>query len=177
MQQPTFYLAAPFFNPIQLSVVEKVETIFALTGISFISPRLYGTVKDTDPSAIISKNHEGLASASMMLAWLEYPLGEFERHADAIYPLKASVGYTDGFGHYLQQTVLHLPDTGVAFEMGNFVAQGKPVIGFHLNDFNQLNVMLSHTCAGIIKGFDHLTKWLQRGCVTSEVEPWRGNIT
>lgn len=169
MNKPTIFIASPLFNPEQIEIIKTIETLLEVNGFDFYSARLHSGSADMtleqrkdirawDP--VFKSNEEGLNSCQTMIAVLEYALPEGQR----LSLVEDVPGYDTGIGEregFLKEHVsLELPDAGTVWECGYHRAQGKLVFGFHRDTAKHLNLMLSHGCDGIVKGFENLEKLL-----------------
>lgn len=117
------YLAAPFFTPEQLLVVERLETLVrGFPVFSLYSPRKDGVLMDMSPEEkkastkkIFNTNVTKMLNADMLIA------------------------VVDG------------RDTGTTWEMGFAFAKGKQIITYTDNDYG-LNVMIQESVRAHAKG-------------------------
>jgi nucleoside 2-deoxyribosyltransferase len=161
-----FYLAAPFFNPAQARMVERIESLFAQKGVDLFSPRQTDhnrkkELNDQDAIEIFSNNVAGVKTCSHMLAVLDWAnLPEIE-----IWTLKHTLISTCVAPPHVQTEKLgqplNLPDTGTVWEMGAAFVLEKPIIGFTLRKpGDKVNIMLTQCLRGVIYGFDDLINFL-----------------
>lgn len=173
----TIYIAAPFFNPEQVRIVEQIEEALDKREIPYFSPRKQHynsdvSVRSEDHAQqIFDKNYEGIGTATLMLAVLDWanPKGTELR-------LHTGHNYDAGHGEVSPRSVpVYLPDTGTVWEMGVAYAKGIPVVIYtQQNEHAKLNVMLCRGAAGVVYGHSHLLQWLQRG--DRELRCWRGGM-
>lgn len=145
------YIAAPFFNPVQLQLVEAIETLLTAEGVPFFSPRtIHGPkpVKIKDDStarSVFDNNVQGLDKCIGLLAVVDYLMPEGQE-------LMVCHGGKPVFG-------ISVPDTGVSLEIGYVHGQGRvPVYLFTTRQPGQgkLNIMLTQAAAGVIYGLEQL---------------------
>lgn len=149
---PRFYLAAPFFNPPQLEIVQEVEDILSRNGIDFFSPRLQHPegkpVPITTPEsaqAIFQENVKGILSCQLVLAVLDYAL-----------PPMRELQVVDRLGTH-QPIPVKIPDTGTVWEMGYAFGNLVPVIGYFARETpKRANIMLLRSCVGLVVGAPRL---------------------
>lgn len=168
MPNPKVFIASPLFNEPQIEIIKQIEQLLTDNEFPFYSARLHsGSDKLTaeqkrslvnwDP--VFESNVQGLDECTVMIAVLEYALPHRE------YPAHIAMGLLDSpqeepFGSGTSFTPIELPDAGTVWEMGYHKAQNKIVIGFHQDKAKHLNLMLSHGCDAMIKGFDNLALFL-----------------
>lgn len=111
------YIAAPFFNPAQLAIVEAVELTLDHRGIEYFSPRSAGVLKD------MSKD---------------------EQHQTKSDIFNGNIEAMDDCTHMIA-CVTHR-DTGTSFEIGYYFAKDKPVV-LYTYDLENINVMLAEAGA------------------------------
>lgn len=135
------YIAAPIFNPHQLSVVGGITNLLETAGIEFFSPYEASQAiwngrapKDCSPeerAQVLQGNIDNL-NCDLLVAW---------------------VGGTEN----------GKTDTGVVWEMGYANALGVPTLAFiHEHDVrDNMNLMLAGTVDGVVKGYEELDKALR----------------
>jgi nucleoside 2-deoxyribosyltransferase len=161
--QKTLFIASPLFNPFQHGIIGRIEDLCIAKGIEFYSAR-----KDSEPfvpkgedkknpdawDKVFQNNEEGLQACHIMIAVLGYALPENQKFGLA-------TGVDHSFEHGVRMADfkhVEIPDSGTVWEMGYFRALGKPVIGFHpTRRADDINLMLTHGCDGLISGWDSLT--------------------
>lgn len=193
-ESPAFYLAAPFFNPVQLKLVQEIEQIFMEQQVRLISPRLQdenkkpGPLSAEDAAVIYRRNIQGLHSADYVLAvvdWLlptsqEIRVVNFHRGEGECEEIKSVSGLASG--------PLNIPDAGTVYEMGYAAAllqsrigcqgyvAGTPKTLLFVPKPRKLNLMLTQGVSGFIQGFRHLEKFLSFGKLNFGTVPtkWTG---
>lgn len=170
---PRVYIAAPFFNPVQVTIVQQIEDLLQLHKYDYYSPRLHsGSAgltsaerKNYDAwTPIINSNVSELYKCDIVLAVLAYAqpdgwslcVGQFQ---ETEYAKHGAVPFKTYIKTEIKEVskVLELPDNGVVWECGAAHILGKPIVGFHpTKPFKEMNLMLSHTIDGFISGFDIL---------------------
>lgn len=169
------YLAAPFFNPVQLKLVVEIEHAFEDARVMCFSPRLIHGESPTpiktpdDARAAFNNNVVALKKCSEVVAVLDYllPKGSTLRCL--------SQNETGNAVSY--SPALNLPDTGTVFEMGWAYASRRPLYGFTTfpRGEGKLNIMLTQSAKGIIHGVDNLRNWLSSGDA-SLLAQWEGGM-
>lgn len=115
------YIAAPFFTPTQIEIVQSVELALKSEGVRYYSPRSEGTLKNmsikdqrASRKKIFDLNVWHMEDCTHMIACVEHK------------------------------------DTGTIWEMGFFYAQSKPIIMLSY-DLRKVNVMLAEAASGIAR--------------------------
>ena len=113
------YIASPFFNHKQLSIVERLESTLDSMGFFYFSPRTCGTLKDMSKDEMVNRkqiifdnNINQLDICTHMIACIEHS------------------------------------DTGTSFEIGYYFAKGKPICLFS-DDIGKVNVMLAECATSV----------------------------
>jgi nucleoside 2-deoxyribosyltransferase len=159
------YIAAPLFNESQIEIISSIEQILSSRGIDYYSPRIHSGShlmndedrKNTDAwKAVFDSNVKALYDCEIMIAVLEYAMPKDRCLALICWYMAGK------YRMYMREwKEIELPDTGTVWEMGLFKALNKPVIGYHTNEAKQMNLMLTHSCEGFIKGLDQLEKFVR----------------
>ena len=137
------YIAAPFFNEEQLSVVKRIESYLRENGINFFSPRSEGTLVKMSPE---------------------------ERKAKMSELFQSNVNHMDWCTHCI--AVIDDYDTGTVWEMGYLFATGKKIVSFSAN-YHGINVMLNESIQAHCVDYGTLLAGLEgnfTGQKTSDVE-------
>lgn len=175
--KPKVFIASPLFNPPQIEIIEKIEALLEKNGYEYYSARKHsGSDKMTpeqrkdlrawDP--VFDSNEQGLNECRVMIAVLEYALPEGEA-------LTLSRMFAEPDDLYCEiRECVELPDAGTVWEAGYHRAQGKLVVGFHTDQAKHLNLMLSHGCDGLIKGWDNLKQFIEGETLNASLLP--GNV-
>lgn len=124
------YIAAPFFSPQQLSIVENVEFNLDALGLEFFSPRSEGVLKD------MSKEEQKKSRKDIYDSNL--------RHMDECTHMIACVEFKD---------------TGTSFEIGYYASAKKPIV-LYSQKISTVNVMLAEAAISICDSSDLLGKAL-----------------
>lgn len=179
MTTPRIFIASPLFNPEQIAIIEKIEELLTKAGYTYYSARKHSgsdrltteqkrSLKNWDP--VFESNVQGLDECTVMIAVLEYALPEKQRLSLVVDEEDMERGTAIN-----EITTLELPDAGTVWEMGYHKAQNKIVIGFHTDRAKHLNLMLTHGCDAMVKGFDQLEEFLTHPL--HDVEPPRSIAT
>jgi len=166
--KPKVFIASPLFNEPQIEIIAKIEDLLTKYGYKYYSARKHsGSDKMTpeqrkdihawDP--VFNSNEQGLNECRVMIAVLEYALPDCTYFGSLYSPC------VEPFGPGTQFTPIELPDAGTVWECGYHRAQGKLVLGFHQDKAKHLNLMLTHGCDGMIRGWENLECFLQDDCV------------
>lgn len=127
------YLASPFFNEEQVTVVKRLEEIIENADCDLISPR-----------------QSGLVIANMTAdEKMRYSKVVFSTNVHDIERADAIIAVIDD------------RDTGTIWEMGYGHAKGKPVYSFTNHNYG-VNVMLTGCIRGHAKGYDALERMLEK---------------
>lgn len=158
--KPKIYIAAPFFNLPQNQIVVAIESALDSNSFPYYSPRIHsGSAYMTpeqrkDPKAwepVFKSNTDELDRCDLMIAVIEYAMPDTQ----SVTLNTWEIGQGGG-----NPVKLEVPDSGVVWEMGAFHHMGKPIVAFHSSGAKKLNLMLSHSCNGFIRGFDQLKQFL-----------------
>lgn len=199
---PMWYLAGPFFNPEQLSLISSIETTFIDNGVPMFSPRLCDENKkkvlsNQDAATIFARNVDNILTCGCMLAVLDWKLSPRQKVMvvqDSGLPsaLEKDWGNPKVLekGDIMAGTViapeLNLPDTGTVFEMGAMfmkwlmsapkVNSHPKLVGFtERGEKDKLNIMLTQACCGIVRGVGELNAFLNKGDIQWHLaKPWTG---
>lgn len=125
------YLAAPFFKPEQITLVDRIEKLVEGLGFDLFSPRREGTLLD------MSKEERAAKSRSM-----------FESNVRGIAERDLVLAVIDD------------SDRGVIWEMGFAYGVGTPVVTFTDHDYG-LNVMIRESVRSHLRGMTDLRIFLQ----------------
>lgn len=120
------YLASPFFNETEIETMEKVKEILRAKGLNVFAP--------------FENQNKHLEFGSK--EWRE---ATFSRDVAGIDIADVVVAIIDG----------NYCDSGTAWEIGNSVAKGKPVVVFNPTK-NTVNLMISDSLHAYIDSFEAL---------------------
>ncbi len=143
------FIASPLFNPRQIEVIERIETLLESVGIPYYSarqhaPKLIDIDNPIQRAQTFQSNVQGLAEATHMIAVLDWLLEN---------------GAPSG-----------ISDNGTVWEMGSFYFQNKPVIGFYVFPPKKPNLMLANSCSGFCYGFEELERFV----LSPQRDDWTG---
>jgi len=147
--KPKAYVAGPFFNPMQVTRMQEIETIIEKLNCPFFSPRIHGrTIQKGDDESVLDEtfamDHHEIERCDFMIANLDFLL----LPDTGLYLLNPKSGF---------QKQLYLPDPGTIWEMGAAYQYGKPILGIKtLGD--QLNLMLARCCICVTRDIVSLSK-------------------
>jgi nucleoside 2-deoxyribosyltransferase len=110
------YIAGPFFNEEQLSLIKDIEESCEIAGVDYYSPRSEGVLKDMTPSQRKDR--------------MQYI---YDQNVNNIKTCSDMIAVTDDY------------DNGTIFEMGYAAALGKRIVTITNKNYGA-NVMLSHAC-------------------------------
>jgi nucleoside 2-deoxyribosyltransferase len=187
--RPKIFIASPLFNAAQIAIIAQIEAMLAGHGYDYYSARLHSGSDKLTPEQrrdircwdpVFDSNEAGLDECRVCIAVLEYPLpygqemgvlrrlGQDEQWTSPTPSVFLSTDVAEhlegrGMHHPYAYTRLELPDAGTVWETGYMRAQGKIVVGFHSDKAKHLNLMLSHGCDGLIRGFENLEGFLAHG--------------
>jgi nucleoside 2-deoxyribosyltransferase len=168
IMKPKVYIAAPCFNRLLFPVLSTIEVALTEHNVPFFSPRLELTkhlpskkdLRQNNPEAwkaVYNANLIGMRDCDWCLAVLHYPLAKNQRLS--IMTHEAGTLDKDDKFHVLG---INTPDMDTFLSMGWMSAFGKPVIGFRYDQpIEDLSVMASETCDGMITGFSDLDTFLR----------------
>jgi nucleoside 2-deoxyribosyltransferase len=159
------YLAAPFFNPAQVGILERLELLFEAAGQEVFNPRKDAGVGVTKKEGQTEQEEYeawrnlfladvgGIDQCSWVLAVLDY--------ADVNLYAAPWCLSGDDFIATAELKPVRIPDTGTVWELGNAHAKGKPAVGFFLEErHGLLNLMLSHSLHGMCYGYEQVGQLL-----------------
>jgi nucleoside 2-deoxyribosyltransferase len=173
-----YYIAAPFFNRPQVSLVWQMEQIMDLAHVSYYSPRQFGMNKQKGPidedraRGIFDSNVGNIIQCRTVIAVLDWNMPD--KNTMHVIRNGMTSGYqedwqrppgAEGDGPWNTCEIrgahvagpLNLPDTGTVWEMGCAWAKGIPVFAYtDRKESEPLNVMLVQCCKGVIYGLNHL---------------------
>ena len=124
------YIAGPFFNKRQMNFIQQIERAFDTYGISYISPRKAGVLKDMTPEDKAAKMRK-----------------IYDDNVRDVYNADCIVAVIDDH------------DTGTMFEVGYATAFGKRILTITNHDY-KLNVMLRFATQGHFNSIDQLINCL-----------------
>ena len=164
------YIAAPFFNPVQVGIVSNIEYLCDMHSLTYYSPRRDSGSALLRPEErrrfeswkpILQSNKDAIPRSKMILAVVEYamphgyklvPAKECTMPQTLDYPAHTDWIPIDG------AKPVELPDNGVVWECGHADALNIPIFAFHRTKHpNELNLMLSHTVQGMLTGYEKLS--------------------
>lgn len=178
LEEPMYYIAAPFFNEAQLHLVRCIEQVFDQEGVLAFSPRLqHGEkpepIKSRDQARqVFDENYHAIVACTSMLAVVDW----MNKAGESIRSVTERTLYTpEGreFDHV--SGPLNLPDTGTVWEMGAAFALQRPVIMYTQRPRTaKLNIMLTESCRGMVAfGLADLQGALQG----EPLQQWEGRYT
>jgi nucleoside 2-deoxyribosyltransferase len=142
------YIAAPFFNPDQLGLVQFVERAIDQTrGLNYYSPRVDGVLKDMAPSERKAAGPKLFALNVRMI-----------RECDAVLALK------------------DYSDTGTTWETGFAYGIEKPVFGYKTSAEPPLNIMVSQCFNATIYSANGLLAFLRDYANGAPLDKWAQGI-
>ena len=193
MPKGKWYLAAPFFNPAQIALVEQIEAAFKMYDVQLFSPRQHPANKpghvlsDEDARDIFQRNWEAILGCTDMIAvvdWLLPPGHElyvlgWAAEQEIISPAPLQGSGQKPIGPLRGQKIagpLNIPDTGTVWEMGAAFGEGAIDIFMFTTrpPTAALNVMLSQGAKGVFAGIEELNAFLSSGCNRGLVGGWKG---
>jgi len=136
------YIAAPFFDKVQVNVVKRIEEVLHKAGIEYFSPRSEGTLIEMNTEERAKKMNDIFQSNVAHMDWSTH-----------------CVAFIDGY------------DKGTVWEMGYMFAKGKKIITF-TNSYYGINVMLNESIEAHCVEFDEILEGLKgifKGVKTIEV--------
>jgi len=185
------YLAGPFFNDEQRSVIDRLEKTLD-SYCKVYSPRRDGGVLAPDSTVesrknVFEMNYKHIADCDLMIAQVEgldgRPLGLFKQALQRLKCLKLTDSDLEEVKEELQKLVSEqysrLPnytDIGTVWEMGCAYEIGIPVIAFSPNVQRQVNLMLSESCRGFATKYEDLIPAISKVMSGGEFSPHRGKI-
>lgn len=156
-----FYLAAPFFNPVQKELVISIRDAMVSRGYKVFmpltdTPQFHPVQNMTQGQQILDSNVNGMRLSKILFAVQDFVLPENET---LILERKQFAEKNDQKPR-VQKIPMALPDAGVTFEQGFFFAQRRPIVLYSQNPHARINVMLACSAIGCLRGTDALEKFL-----------------
>ncbi len=152
------YIAAPFFNEAQIGLVLDIENCLYEAGIEFYSPRIHSGSKNLSPEerrrrepwfSVLASNVREISACDIVIAVVDYLLPESQTATISYKPNFITTDY-----EFIRE--ISTADNGVCVEIGLAYAIGRPCLIFCAEPPKRLNLMLSHTCEGMVIGFENL---------------------
>lgn len=172
------YIAGPFFNAAQVSIISRIEDLLRERNIPFYSPRIHSgsahmTAADrkvrSNWTPVIEDNITELHQCDCLLAVIEYaiPGGAKLVPANPIYGADDRITGWRVAGGSVRG--LEFPDNGTVWECGYYFAmralvndRTRRLVAFHSTRGPEaLNLMLSHTVDGILVGWYALDQYFR----------------
>lgn len=154
-QFPKVYLAAPFFNPQQVALVEQLEQAINRSGWRMFSPRLGANAQEMNDKIGALKHWKRLSDAVALLEaerfQVSYP--GIKKPEPPSTELRHKV-FFDNFSNIddadLLLAVIDDFDVGVMWEVGYAFARHVPIVTTTGRDYG-CNLMLAHSIVGHTK--------------------------
>lgn len=148
------YLAAPFFNPVQVATMEELETLCQSKGVSFFSPRLHAPQMGPEATPeqqakTFAGDVEGINKSCGVLAHLDWML---PRGETVLRRVSRATG--------VEESELHIPDNGTVWEMGYARGIKKLVVGWTLFKDRRINLMITCGCDLFLRGIPQVATFL-----------------
>lgn len=170
------YIAGPFFNDRQVQLVMQIEQILEHNKISYYSPRKIPLntiadqpkLNDAEAKKIFRKDVVEIDLCQCVIAIVDYLLGS----------PNASLGIVtlEGEAPEVVASGIRIPDSGTVWEMGYAFAQDVPVYLYTDDPKRKMNLMLTQSCEGVIKGMAMLGDFLRGGKLNLNVlGEWEGD--
>lgn len=171
METKMIYIAGPFFNEPQVSLVKDIERVLERTGYEFFSPRTadlnnfnkHPGIDDGQASTIFELDYAMIKKCVVVVAVADFLLRE-----------NTELVLRDTKNGMVRAAV-KIPDTGTVWEMGAAYALGIPVFMLYVDPSKKLNLMLSQSCAGVIHGLDELELVAHCNFRAGACEGWKGD--
>lgn len=154
MREPKAYLAAPFFNPVQIALVEKLEIVIEEIGYRLFSPRQGNNAIEMNKLIKAQKEWDWGLENNPVASDIPRPeLSEELRYA----VFKDNVENIDDADIVI--AVIDNFDVGVMFEIGLAFARHVPILT-HTGAEYGCNLMLAHSIIGHTKTIEEVTEAL-----------------
>ena len=162
LKQKRIYLAGPFFNPIQLKLIQLLEALLKQNGFEVFSPRLSSPslkAKSTGMTDALAAESYTLNVAEIRACDMVFAVLDFLLDNEFLAICGCEPGREPGDQ---RQDPVCIPDTGVVWEMGLAVALGKPIFGYYqrMGEGQVPNLMLAQCCAGLVIGHAQLLEFV-----------------
>jgi len=139
------YIAAPFFTPQQIALVEDVERAILKAGLRYYSPK--------DDGILQNMSAEERTAMGPKLFELNVKM---IRECDATLALK------------------EYSDTGTTWETGFAYGIDKPLFGYGENRTKPLNIMVAQCFDAVLYGRDELDDFLETYARGESIKGWSG---
>lgn len=181
MAKPRFYLAAPFFNLVQIALVEKIEGLFKKYDYPLFSPRLQHGNKTTkietseQARQVFDKNLDEILACTHMLAVVDWLLPTGQEIRCLTNSQIHDLGTGSAISAMGTSEPLNLPDIGTVWEMGvGYEASCDIIIYTERGKDSGLNIMLTQCAQGVIRGLEHLERYLFQKTASTVLEKYEG---
>ncbi len=177
------YLAGPFFNDAQRSLIRNLEKTLETIGYEVWSPSRDGIAlrpdaSNEDQKKVFDMNYHAINTCDMMVAVLE---PNDTRGMDAAI---ATFNDVVRSSHMRLEFALQLKDKrlpqysdiGTVWEMGIAYEQGKPTVAYYDSAASRPNLMLAKSCHGMAIGVGQLGSMLVKAA-KGESSEYQGEIT
>jgi nucleoside 2-deoxyribosyltransferase len=183
-----FYLAGPFFNSVQIALIETLEKRFSDNCLRIYSPRQIdlnrkGPPNAEDAAAIFRANVDNIRDSRCMFAVLDWLMPN-----DRQLRIVETPDYSEDYGPrgrllgeirqslHIYSPPLNLPDTGTVWEMGLAYAIPRPIVIYTERPPEAgLNLMLTQGTMGVVRGLDELDRFLNNGTIDWNIpQAWAG---
>lgn len=153
-KRPKIYLAAPFFNPEQIALVEKLEALLSGYGVEVFSPR--NGENALEMNALLSAHAAWEADPAILVDVVpEPPMPDEALRYRVFTDNVVNIDDAD-----LVLAVIDDRDTGVVWEMGYAFARHVPVAQYTARGYGS-NLMLAHSIVAHLKSTESLCQLLE----------------
>ncbi len=177
------YLAGPFFNDAQRSLIKALEMTLERVGYEVWSPSRDGIAlrpdaSNEDQKKVFDMNYHAINTCDMMVAVLEPNDTRIVDAAIATHTdTEPSTGMRVEFALLLKDKRLpQYSDIGTVWEMGIAYEQGKPTVAYYESHASRPNLMLAKSCHGLAIGLPELCVMVERAS-KGEASEYKGEIT
>ena len=166
------YLAGPFFNPAQIELLEKVESICEKYNVPYFSPRKDA---DCDPevdgdAGIFQADVEGMHSCGAVLACMDWklPYGEIlatcneQEFRDDDGGMTCYVAKND--------VDLNIPDPGTVWECGYAKGKNIPTFIYTTNPAPIMNLMIHVPAYGVFKSLEEIEVFIKTWSEATDIK-------
>ena len=169
-----WYLAGPFFNPLQKAWAEKVRDLVIDADRHYYAPvenMFQDRIHDKEKAdKVFQDNVENLLHASVVLCQFDWLLAP-----------KQELCVMDTYHNIAITGPLNIPDAGTIWEMGYACAlrrirnipfrihvRGPAVVGYFSQKTDKLNLMLARSCDAFYNGEEEVKRFIKEGSIRPE---------
>ena len=166
-QNRYLFLAGPFFNEEQCARSERLETECRLRDLPFYCARIHAARAGKDSpkelrQRIFKEDVRYLDRSGLVLANLDWAFPDNEIAVKLTAKEGTLLDMCDGYltGNPVDISTIHIPDVGTMWEIGSAYTSGIDVIGYTTYPERPVNLMITESLNGFLRGWDEITSFL-----------------